>query len=68
MDTIVRLYVDRSWHRFRSNITDWHRNTENLSYVGISDASVVIETKSGERWRITNPDFVKGLKIEKTQE
>jgi len=65
---VIDLGILRTWHMHRAAITDEFRNTDNLSYVGISEASVLVETKSGERWRITNPDFMVGLKIEKEVE
>jgi len=57
--------MDRYWHAAaKENISvEMADPISDLVYVGITDVSVEVHTKSGERFRITNPDFLRGLSI-----
>ena len=43
------------------------QNTDQIAFVGISDLSVHVELRDGTRYRIVNPDFMKGLEIKEVK-
>jgi len=57
--------MDRYWHAAAKENTsvEMADPISDLVYVGITDVSVEIHTKSGEHFRITNSDFVRGFTI-----
>jgi hypothetical protein len=42
-------------------------SAEDIKYVGMTDLSVHVRLKNGVLYRITNPDFAKGLQIIRTE-
>ena len=60
------MFTEKYWHenydpeRGHPNM----RSMDELLYVGVTGLSIVVTTKDGITYRITNPDFTAGLHIE----